>query len=696
MFSSRLFAILILVSGCSPSQEQARPWWEKPFGMFQTNLREIDADMDVNATADWLLEFGASAWLIGVGGILANYETDLEFHTRNPYLRTRESGDLVGDALQAAKSRGIKLLARMDFSKVQAEVADEHPEWLFVSPTGERQTHTNGLVSVCPSAEYYQERIFEILEEATSRYDFDGFFVNWAGFNENDYFKIYHGVCHCESCQSRWRNFTSNKELPDGPKDPQYSEWRAFSNGIVEDWTARVTEFIHERLPHAGLILGDSADIRFHEANNAVDRDFWPHLTTQTVSDLKSYRPEVPILVNSVSFIDMPYRMGGEEPAHFAQYLLQAISRGANPSTYIMGYPGRIPYHNLDIAGQITRFHKKWQDVYNGLQPAAKTGVILPASSRITNTTQFDEAISEFRGIYSTLQELHIFFDVIGHTRLVDMATTGVLQRYKTMVVPNIGDLTKKEAQILDDWVASGGYLVTTGNSGIKDDREIQLKSLPSQDVLEVVRKRELLWSSYMAPTQQSSDVYSYHGPMIPIYGAYHIFTWKEGSCGLYNVLPRAPFAPPEYAYGHTVSQERGVGIGTYKDGMAASIPFNIGRAYRELGLTTFRDFFKLILDKEPRTNEKLNVTISSQVEATIMSKGTSLIVVHLINMSGARYQNFGSHLPIPAGSIEVMEKNVTAYALLSERELDVLNGSIILPGLDLFEVIVINWVEQA
>ena len=77
-------------------------WWRKPFGMLQTNLREIDADMDVNAVIDYIEGHGATAWLIGVGGILAQYPTDLEFQMRNPYLARRQSGDLIQDALDAA------------------------------------------------------------------------------------------------------------------------------------------------------------------------------------------------------------------------------------------------------------------------------------------------------------------------------------------------------------------------------------------------------------------------------------------------------------------------------------------------------------------------------------------------------------------------------------------------------------------
>ncbi|RYP81659.1 hypothetical protein DL769_001891 [Monosporascus sp. CRB-8-3] len=660
--------------------------------MFQTNLREIDVDMNVEEVLDYLEQFGATAWLISVGGILANYPTNLPFHTRNPYLSQRVSGDLISDALDAAHSRGMRLLARMDFSKVQGKVAQEHPDWLYVSPRGEWQNHTAGLVSVCPSGQYYQERIFDILDEVTSRYQVDGFFVNWAGFNEVDYFKVYHGVCHCESCRARWREYAGDLELPNGPEDTNYPKWKEFSDEVIDDWTARVSAFVAEKLPDAGLILGESAQIRFHEANNAVDRETWHHATSETVSSLTSYRPDVPVLVNSVSFVDMPYRMGSEEPAQFAQYLLQTISRGGNPSTYIMGIPGKIPYLNLDIAKEITNFHKKWQEVYDGLEPVAKTGLVSPHGGQM-NDTQYEEALSEFRGLYSAMQELHIPFDVIAQSHLSEISKSEGLKRYDVVILPNLGKLRSEDAGTLDEWVSQGGRLIATGTSGVGDDGVAQLKALPTERQRDVITDRESLWSTYFAPEQNRTDQFYYSGPIVPIYGAYSLFEWKEHAESRYKILDYAPFAPPEYAYGNIQGDERGCGISAFEKGKGIVIPFTVGRGYRELGLRVFRDFYEMILREDGSAGEKLEFDLAEQVEVTVNANGSRL-VVHLINMSGMREQNFGSYLPIPGGSIKVSGVNVTAHALLSDSLLEVKDGEIKLPGLGLFDVVVIEGIE--
>src|SRR5687767_11881693 len=90
--------------------ETAPRWWRQPFRMFQTNLREIDAGLDVERVLDFIVEYGANAWLISVGGILSNYPTALPFQTANPYLANRASGDLIGDAVGAAARRDVHVL----------------------------------------------------------------------------------------------------------------------------------------------------------------------------------------------------------------------------------------------------------------------------------------------------------------------------------------------------------------------------------------------------------------------------------------------------------------------------------------------------------------------------------------------------------------------------------------------------------
>ncbi|OCF35855.1 hypothetical protein I316_02348 [Kwoniella heveanensis BCC8398] len=684
---------------------EATKWFHKPFSMYQTNLREIDADMDVEKAAQFISDYGVHAWLFGVGGIQAQYPTSLSFQEINPNLTKRASGDLVGDAIKVAKAKGLKILARMDFSKVAPRVADEHPDWLYRSPKGDLQTHTADLVSVCPSGEYYQERMFDIINEVCERYDLDGFFFNWMSMNEIDYDQVYHGVCHCGNCEKRWADFNKGSEhastpLPNGPDDEAYPRWVVFSEEVIDDVIGRIRGFIAARKPNAGLILGQTADIMFHEANNAVGRELWHSATSEWVGSWKSFRPSVPAIANSTTFIDMPYRMAPENPEHFAQYLVQCISRGGNPSTYSMGTPLRIPYTCYDYGREITRFHRKWINVYDGLTPVAKTGLVRPGRTLLV-AQKYNEAVKEFRGLYSAMKERHIPFDVLPQERLQDMESNGSLARYQRIIFGDIGRFAPGDGTVLDEWVAAGGKLLLTGSSGVNVDNSTQLESHPASRLISVLEDRRKLFNTYIAPEDSvdKTDPHTYHGFIAPIYGAHQHFELKsDRQIETYaKVLDRAPFAPPEYAYGNKAHpDEGGAVIAAFGQGTTAIIPFTIGRAYKDLGLTPLRDFFLDVLTNKLSAPEILSFDIAEQVEITVNRNGKDLIV-HLDNQSGARPTNFGPYLPIAGGKITIngaqSSSSITAHALYADQEVQVKSGEIVLPVLGLFEVVVIKGV---
>ncbi|KAL2785315.1 glycosyl hydrolase 6-domain-containing protein [Aspergillus keveii] len=664
-----------------------KKWWHDPFSVVQTNLREIDAGMDVEAVADWVKDHGASAWLCGVGGIQTHYPTKLTFQSTNPYLAERASRDLVGDAIAAAHARGLKFLARMDFSKIAPDVAAEHPEWCYLSPEGRLQEHTAGLVSVCPSGDYYQERIFDILEEVTSRYKIDGMFFNWATMNEEDYFKVYHG----------WLAFAGEgTPLPKGPESSSYGQWLVFSRQIIDDITARIRSFISQKLPDAALIRGKTADIIYQESNNEIGREFWPHSTSEWVSSWIAYRPDVPVLANSTCFIDMRYRMAGEEPAQFAQYFIQCLSRGGTPSTYMMGTPGKIPYPCLPIARGITQFHTKWRDVYRNFIPCAITGLVRPDRGHM-GSKEYTESLSEFRGIYTALQEKHIPFDIIAMDHLSGIPANGSLDRYRNLILPNLGRLPREAVTVFDSWVKRvNGALIATGS--ISCDPEsglIDLQSLPVRKRLADVPEGRNIWSSYVAHAQKRG-VHYYEGPIIPLVGAAYEYDWKDHPVTEYQVLPHAPFAPPEKAYGNLQTDQPGVGVLDHglhgSSGKGVVIAFTVGRGYYETGLTCCRDLFVSVFERIA-VKESLVFDIAEQIAVTVHRTSPSTVVVHLVNMSGVRKVNFGAHVQLPGGSIRIngAHDGIFAKALRADQKLRVEDGVISLPTLDLFEVIVIE-----
>jgi hypothetical protein len=603
-----------------------RLWWQDPFRMFQTNLREIDAGLDVDETLDYLQEFGANTWLLSVGGILSNYPTNLDFQTRNPYLAERPSGDLVGDAVKAAAERGIRVMGRMDFSKIDHRRAEAHPEWCFVGPDGERQVY-NGLTSVCPSGDYYQARLFDVLDEVLDRYPLDGFFCNWMSFNEVDYSRVYHGVCHCVACQERYDGV-----LPAGRGEPGYADWQAFAKDVLAGLTSRIRDHLARRRPEAPLVLGDQADIVFHEANNAVGRRLWHHRTSESVSAAKTYRAEVPVLTNSVGFVDMPYRLASEDPQHFAQYLVQAIARGANPSTYIMGTPTTTPYACLDVAAELTRFHRDHAEVYRDLVPAAQILLVRPVHSR-----------AEFEGLYLALLQRHVPFDVLPEERFGEVD----LNRYRRVVLPDVGPV---------DLGAYAGGVVATGTS--------EVSRLP-------VRR--------LARYETEADTRSLHlEGGVPVFGAFEVVDAPTDAEVSLRALSRAPYGPPEKCYGHELLEHPGM----VKRDNVVLFPWTIGRAFREVGLSVHRDLFV------DQVGGAVETELPEQVEI-VVGRSAAGFVVHLLNRSGDTDQRFAPPVPIAAGRLRVPEGTQEVAALVAGEQLRADDGWVLVPEIGVFEVLV-------
>jgi len=618
-----------------------RVWWREPFRMFQTNLREIDAaTLDVDRTLDYLEEFGADAWLLSVGGIISNYPTGIDSQTANPALTERAGGDLVGDATARASARGIHVLARMDFSKVDALRAERHPEWCFVGPDGAWQTY-NGLTSVCPSGDYYQREMFDVIAEVLERYPIDGFFFNWWWFNEVDYSRRYRGVCQCAACVRRFAQFAPGVALPEDSSSPGYDVWVGFTQHILDDLGARMRAHIAERAPQAALVQGDSADIVFHEANNAVGRTLWHHRTADEVSAARSRRHATPVLTNSVAFIDMPYRLASEDPQHFAQHLLQAIARGANPSTYIMGSPADSPYECLEVAAEITRFHRDNIDLYRDAVPDAPVLLVRPDRATVGGE-HLSDALEEYQGVHAMLLRSRVPFDVVDARFVGGLDGDGEdadLARWRVAVLPSLGELSERTIARIDSFVARGGAIVTTGSTGFEAGRA-QLEGSPVERLVASFTSVEELLSFHI---RLGVDPW---GHPIAAVGELHLADPSETAKTLLPIVGRAPFGPPEKCYGNEPNGRWGALSADVGEGRIVVLPWTIGRSAAASGAERLRRAFAAIVDAASDAPVSLPGEASPDVEV-VLSRAEAGRIAHLLNRTGDRVNRFAAVAPL-------------------------------------------------
>jgi hypothetical protein len=349
-------------------------WWNRtPIRLIQTNLPEIEGSMDRDAYVRSIVDASANAVLFNTGGIVANYQTKLSYHWKNPNIGKE---DLVDDLIKRFHDNGIKYIARFDFSKLDSGIAVQKPEWLFVGTDGESQIF-NGLYSACINGGYYQEYAFEILKEAIANYPFDGIFFNMMGYTGSTYAGTNHGICQCENCRKRFLAFSGLK-LPKTYNDPGINEYRQFQRVTSEELYNKITSFIKQQNP--GLIIynynaiGTSWIASESGASMAPGVDDIYHATNNVKRTLGSYKDRTPLNL-IMGFQAIGYRNILSSPNLLRTWWLENMLHGAPVSLVVVGtlvhYEDRIFF---PFVNELFDFHKNYEKLFTNVQAVNKVG----------------------------------------------------------------------------------------------------------------------------------------------------------------------------------------------------------------------------------------------------------------------------------------------------------------------------------
>lgn len=695
-------------------------WWDEPFRIFQSNIREIDAGMDVESVLDDLVSLHANAWLLNAGGIVSFYPTELRFQHPSPWLTDRASGDLLGDAVAAAHRRGIRVIARIDLSKLHADQYHKHPDWFFVNKDRKPQVY-NGLYSTDPCAPYYQKHSFDIISEILDRYKVDGIFFNMFGFAERDYSGNYHGLSQNVHCRRMFRQ-RFGTELPeeidwDNPAWPDYLDFR---REVAEDLTRRMRAAIHGHRPDVALVLFMEAgigDVVVHEVGNGVVRalPYWPYRVGEMVKLSQGLHPGAPVVINSVLFLDIPYRFAAEQPEQIALRLAQMYSHGSNSYIYVLGTTKQRDTRDFEICRQIYGFHERHAELYSGLSPVARIALIRPSQSSVRFDRGRDASgiTDAFRGAYRILVQHHRQFLVLPDDGLAALADRGGLAQYQLLILPRVECLSEPDSRTIDAFVANGGAVIATGAVGACDERgrerdEVPIKSLGIQ--------------ARLARLEDSRGTYLTIGPedrhltsglelteLLPVIGGYDYCELRAGAAGFLRLHSGGLYGPPEKCYGGDHTDWPGIVL----SGRTAVFPWRPAQIYEQVSLPAYATLMaNLVAELGPPP--AVTTTAGPMVEAVVRDQpATGRRLVHLINYTGQHDRRFFEPMRITDVAVTIQlpgaTSDTTAAGLTSrarrtpkaesamlERELDVIAArrgavTVHLPELSRFDCISIG-----
>lgn len=596
-------------------------WWNRaPYRLVQTNLREIDATMDIDAYVQSMVDASANVVLLNVGGIVANYPTKLPYHFRNTYMK----GDLVGDLIKGLHSKGIKVIGRFDFSKINETLAAKKPEWLYVSTAG-KNVNYNGQVHTCPNGGYQQEYGMEILKEAITNYPLDGVFFNMIGYTTSDYSGNYYGICQCGNCRKKFHDSTGHTlPVKADMNDPVFREYNAFKKTTADQLFKRIGNHIKSLNPE--LMINTYADagvdmIASESGAELTPEYEWNYSATDNVKRvLGSYKDRSPGNL-LIYFQAIGYRHIGTSPNMAKVWMLENMLHGAPLGFVVVGtlvnYEDRIFIPTLN---NLYGFHKTNEKLFTNLQAVNKIALI--RGSR-----------DEYEGMIKLLTEEHIMYDIIEPTVLGTDRTPRKLEEYDALILGDVSNMDDRLISIIDNYVKDGGKILSTGFTSTKDAlgkpmNSIRLQSLGVMPSFETFQRAK---STYL---KVSDNDKAYLGQkefkdfsIMMMYSDFLKCKPTGNALGYLKFVPSTRFGPPEKAYytQENIADFPGVITNAFGKGKSVFIPWELGSQYYFKGHYAHRALFVSALQN------------LLSVERTVVTDASPLIeITHLANRNGA------------------------------------------------------------
>ncbi len=619
-------------------------WWDHyPWRNIQTNLRDRDMeDMDAKAYVAQLKELGATATLLNAAGIVANYDTKLDFQPKNPYLR----GSSLEEIVEECHREGIRVFCRTDFSRIRREVYEQHPDWAFRTTEGEI-VDWEGYVSTCMNGDYQRVYMHDVLREVLTKIPFDGVFFNMGGFMVTDYDTKYYGICHCESCRRMYRE-RFGEELPDQmkPGHPSMLRYMAFKDQCEREHRERVIKTVRDINPQIAV---HGVDYIRSESGSDMVRLPWPYSAASNARR-GSGPARTRIADNSaVDFMGFRYRHTSVSPELMELRQWQNLANAGTVSVYIMGRPDNHRDRSWYApTKKVFDFHREHERLYTEMVSDAKVAL---AVSRGVETDK------EIQGWVRALTQSHIPFDEV---YIDELGLPDRLAGKELLIVGNISAMSDVESDLIDRFAENGGTVLVTGNAGMMREDYTPRRGFALQCLGAVMAgKPQKLKSTIFEIGEEEAKRFPRSGPAHYIAPGASMMTVKpkEGAKTWLGVIGEHPYGPPEVCF--IADEDRGSMPGVIEmawgRGGSVYIPFGIGDFYAKEGHENSLSFMQDVLF-EICGIEEIAPGLSPMVEINVCRTGKERIV-QFINESGCMEKHYMKPLPVYGLSVRISDR---------------------------------------
>jgi len=524
---------------------QKKLWWHEPLRVIQTNLQVKDTGkMDPAKIAQEIYDMGGNVLVMNVGGIYGWYPSKVPYHTVNPYLP--QGFDLLERMIEECHKRGVRLVARYDFSKTSDNVYQRRPQWFSRNVDGAGQPigvlrpgAWDLLYQTCINSGYRNEEVaVKVLTESLSRYDIDGVFFN-APHPTN---------CHCTACQEKYYELYGTK-LPEDEK-----QWdKRWKSTILKDnitklnaavkavkpdiptilYYAIASDNLYERLDTCDMICAEPQDV-LSLGWKEIPQSFKPALCIR----LGCSEPSIPRPFGIIhSCPGMDWRHTGLPPAEYMYWMSQVPANGGQIWHSITGFADTITDKRiLKCVSDINHQIAKVQPAMHGAKSNAKAAILWNMDVGDQGKAFGGQVQAAANGWAESLLAEQIPFDML----LPEQVCAGRLKDYALLIAPE-GIPEEGLYEAVKAFVRNGGNAL------------IECAHTPNQWEAELMginahtQYSEYLRAAYLRFEENAEDLRSgglENTPIIAYRGHMSYVTPKEGTEVLCTLVP--PFAPME------------------------------------------------------------------------------------------------------------------------------------------------------
>jgi hypothetical protein len=530
------------------SKGESAPWHQSVRRVGQLNMTEHDpAAMDVEEWADYWASLKVDAVLVSVTGILAFYPTEVPYHRRAKFLNDR---DFFGECCAAAKKRGIRVVARMSPDLNWEEALKAHPEWFKRDAQGNPLAHTEDarLFQTCMFTSYFTDYIPAIMREVNSRYDVDGIFTNaWPPIGAMP-------VCHCDACKSfpaadtpaYWDVFNARVaylwRLYDGIAKEKKTDNLFFANlGGAIKCGPNLKEL-------EGLCAWFNCD---NQGRGGDAAPIWGcALQGRVCNAIMKGRTSTNVTA-AWSTGTPRWRNIAKSPNEARMWMNESVASGMVPWYHFIG--------GEDGLGADRRWHEPGREYFDWLarhdrhlknkRSIANIAVVMGQRTQMFYQAPGEgDATQGVQGLYYALLEGRFLFDFVHED---DLAAENV-RKYDALLLPNIALLSGAQCQQLHDYVAAGGSLLASFETGMYTERNERRADFGLADLFGIHAlgaAKTTNGNGFLARIERSHEIVEGFRDTDWIPGAQYLIPIAPVDNPILTVVPPYVAYPPELSY---------------------------------------------------------------------------------------------------------------------------------------------------